>query len=351
VTDVNTIDFRSDTVTLPTPAMRDAIFRAELGDDVYHEDPTANRLQRMAAEMLGKEDALFVASGTMANLVAVLTHCESDERILLGSEAHMHYYESEGIIRLAGVEVRTLANDAEGRIDPAALEETLWQSDGPAIDLVCLENTHMRCGGLPLSAAYTAKIASVAHGRGVPLHLDGARIFNAAVALGVPAASLVEDVDSVMFCLSKGLCCPVGSIICGSGEFIALARQSRKLVGGGMRQVGVLAAAGIVALESMIDRLADDHANAKLLAEGLAEMPGVTINPMVVQTNIVIFEVQGGAPAFLAAIAEKGILALPVGPERVRMITHHDIERGDVERALELIHSVLLRGNGEQAAT
>lgn len=347
---MKTIDFRSDTVTLPTQAMRDAIYRAELGDDVYHEDPTTNRLQRMAADMLGKEDALFVASGTMANLVAVLTHCEADERILVGTEAHMHYYESEGIIRLVGVEVRTLPNDAQGRIDPAALEEVLWRSDGPPIDLVCLENTHMRCGGMPLTAAYTAKIAAIAHGRGVPLHLDGARIFNSAVAQGVPAASLAEDVDSVMFCLSKGLCCPVGSVLCGSGEFIALARQSRKIIGGGMRQVGVLAAAGIVALESMIDRLAEDHANAKLLAEGLAEMPGITLNPMTVKTNIVIFDVRGGAPAFLAAIAEHGILALPVGPERVRMITHNDVTREDVERALELIRGVLLRGNGEEAA-
>ena len=338
---MNTIDFRSDTVTLPTPAMRDAIFRAELGDDVYHEDPTANRLQRMAADMLGKEDALFVASGTMANLVAVLTHCEADDRILLGSEAHMHYYESEGLIRLAGVDIRTLPNDHNGRIDPAALEQTLWEEEGAPIDLVCLENTHMRCGGVTLSAAYTAKIASVAHGRGVPLHLDGARIFNAAVALGVPASTLVEDVDSVMFCLSKGLSCPVGSIVCGSAEFISLARQSRKLVGGGMRQVGVLAAAGIVALESMIDRLADDHANAKMLAEGLAEMPGVAVDPSAVQTNIVIFEVHGGAPALLAAIAEKGILALPVGPDRVRMITHHGVEREDVEQALELMRGVL----------
>jgi threonine aldolase len=346
---VNTIDFRSDTVTLPTQAMRDAIFRAGLGDDVYHEDPTANRLQRMAADMLGKEDALFVASGTMANLVAVLTHCESDERILLGNEAHMHYYESDGIIRLAGVEIRTLPNDPQGRIDPAALEDELWK-EGAKIDLVCLENTHMRCGGMPLSAAYTAKVASVAHGSGVPLHIDGARIFNAAVALGVPAASLAEDADSIMFCLSKGLCCPVGSVLCGSGEFIALARQARKLVGGGMRQVGVLAAAGIVALESMVDRLAEDHANAKLLAEGLVEMPGVTVNPVAVQTNIVIFEVEGGAPSFLTAIGEQGVLALPVGPDRVRMITHHDVSREDVERGLEVIRSVLLRTSSLSAS-
>jgi threonine aldolase len=243
--------------------------------------------------------------------------------------------------RLVGVDIRTLPNDAQGRIEPPALEQMLWESEGKPIDLVCLENTHMRCGGVPLTAAYTQKIASIAHGRGVALHLDGARIFNAAVALGVPAASLVEDVDSVMFCLSKGLCCPVGSLLCGSGEFIALARNSRKLVGGGMRQAGVLAAAGIVALESMVDRLADDHANAKLLAVGLAGLPGVTIDPTVVQTNIVIFTVEGGAPPFLASIAAEGILALPVGPDRVRMITHNDVTREDTEQALERIRRAL----------
>ncbi len=347
---MKTTDFRSDTVTLPTPAMRDAIARAELGDDVYHEDPTVNRLQRMAADMLGKEDALFVASGTMANVVAVLTHCEADDRLLVGSEAHIHYYEGDGMRRLAGVDIRTLPNDAHGRIEPSALEETLWESEGKPIDLVCLENTHMRCGGVTLSAAYTSKIASVAHDRGVPLHLDGARIFNAAVAQGVPAASLAEDVDSLMFCLSKGLACPVGSILCGSAEFIALARQSRKLVGGGMRQAGVLAAPGVVALESMIDRLAEDHANARILAEGLAGLPGVTIDLPAVETNIVIFTVETGAPPFLAAIAEEGILALPVGPDRVRMITHCDISRADVEEALERMERVLRRGNVEQAA-
>jgi threonine aldolase len=347
---MKTIDFRSDTVTLPTQEMRDAMYRAEVGDDVYHEDPTANRLQRMAAEMVGKEDALFVASGTMANLVAVLTHCEADDRILLGSEAHMHYYESDGLIRLTGVEVRTLPNDSHGRIDPDVLEDTLWKAEKSQIDLVCLENTHMRCGGIPLSAAYTSKIASIAHGRGAALHLDGARIFNSAVTQGVPAATLTEDVDSVMFCLSKGLCCPVGSILCGSGEFIALARQSRKLVGGGMRQIGVLAAAGIVALESMIDRLSEDHKNARLLADGLAEMPGITFDPSMVKTNIVIFEVEGGAPPFLAALAEKGVLALPVGPDRVRMITHNDVSRSDVEQGLEIIRDVLQHTNVGQTA-
>jgi len=341
---MKTIDLRSDTVTLPSPAMRDAIFRAELGDDVFNEDPTINRLQRLAADMLGKEDALFVASGTMANLVAVLTHCESDDRVLTGSESHMHYYESEGIVRLAGVDIRTLPNDDEGRIDPAELENVLWESEGPPVDLVCLENTHMRCGGIPLTAAYTAKLAAVAHGRGVPLHLDGARIFNAAVALGVPVASLAQDADSVMFCLSKGLACPVGSLLCGGAEFIALARESRKWVGGRMRQVGVLGAAGIVALESMIDRLADDHANARLLAEGLAGIANIHVDAGMVATNIVIFAVKGWeVREFLAAIEDDGILALSVGPDTVRMVTHYGIERPDIEQTLESVSKAMAK--------
>jgi len=348
---MKTVDLRSDTLTLPTPAMREAIFRAELGDDYYHEDPTVNRLQRMAADMLEMEDALFVASGTMANLVAILTHCESDDRVLAGDESHIHHYEGDGIRHLAGVDLRTIPNDECGRIDPAQLENALWESEGSSIGLVCLENTHMRCGGTLLTAAYTQQIGSIAHERGVPLHLDGARIFNAAVALGVPVASLVQDVDSVMFCLSKGLACPVGSVLCGSGEFIARARLSRRWVGGSMRQVGIIAAAGIIALETMIDRLADDHANARLLAEGLIGTSGIQIEPSDVQTNIVIFTLRGWeARDFLAEIAQEGVLAMPVGPDKVRMVTHYGIERGDIGQAVERIEKVLQRRAHGKAA-
>ena len=336
------IDLRSDTVTLPTPEMREAMYHAEVGDDVHHDDPTTNRLERMAAEKMGKEDALFVASGTMANLVAVLTHSESGDRVIVGSEAHIHHYEGEGVRRLAGVDLTELPNDADGRISPAELESFLWESEGAPITLVCLENTHMRCGGFPLTAEYTAKVAAVVHERGVPLHLDGARIFDAAIALGVPADSLARDADSVMFCLSKGLAAPVGSVLCGSAEFIVRARQSRRWVGGGMRQVGILAAAGIVALETMIERLAEDHDNARLLARGLASIPGVSIDPARVLTNIVIFTLEEGeARDFLNPLSAEGVLALPLGPDRVRMVTHYGIERADIEQAVEVIRRVM----------
>ena len=339
---MKTIDLRSDTVTLPTSAMREAMYRAEVGDDVHHDDPTSNRLERIAADKMGKEDALFVASGTMANLVAILTHSESGDRVIVGSEAHLHYYEGEGVRRLAGVDLTELPNDAEGRIDPAALDKYLWESAGTPVTLVCLENTHMRCGGAPLTAEYTAELAAVAHERGVPLHLDGARIFDAAIALGVPADSLARDADSVMFCLSKGLAAPVGSLLCGSGEFIVRARQSRRWVGGGMRQVGILAAAGIVALETMIERLADDHDNARLLANGLATISGISIDPARVRTNIVIFVLEEGeARDLLAGLTAEGVLALPLGPDRVRMVTHYGVERSDIQRAVEVIRRVM----------
>ena len=336
---MKTIDLRSDTVTLPTQEMREAMYRAQVGDDVHHDDPTIKRLESIAAEKLGKEDALFVASGTMGNLVAVLTHCEADDRIIVGSEAHIHYYEGEGISHLAGVDMRELPNDEDGRIDVAELDKVLWESQGPPITLVCLENTHMRCGGIPLSAEYTARVAEVAHERGVPLHLDGARIFNAAIALGAPAAELAREADSVMFCLSKGLSAPVGSVLCGSGEFIVRARQSRRWVGGGMRQVGILGAAGIVAIETMVDRLEEDHENARALAEGLASIEGVSIDPARAPTNIVIFSVdeRWEMRDFLAALSDRGVLALPVGPDRVRMVTHHGIEREDIEQALAAV--------------
>jgi len=345
------IDLRSDTVTLPTPEMREAMYRAEVGDDVHHDDPTTNRLERMAAEKLGKEDALFVASGTMANLVAVLTHSESGDRVIVGSEAHIHHYEGEGVRRLAGVDLTELPNDTEGRISPAELESFLWESEGAPITLVCLENTHMRCGGFPLTAEYTAKVAAVAHERGVPLHLDGARIFDAAVALGVPADSLARDADSVMFCISKGLAAPVGSVLCGSGEFIVRARQSRRWVGGGMRQVGILAAAGVVALETMIERLAEDHENGRLLADGLATIGGISIDPAHVRTNIVIFTVQDWEVRdFLNALSAESVLALPLSPDRVRMVTHYGIERGDIEQAVEAIRRVMRNRAGTAPA-
>jgi threonine aldolase len=337
------VDLRSDTVTHPTPAMREAMFTAEVGDDVFGDDPTVNRLEAMAARMLGKEAAVFVASGTMGNMVAVLSHCKRGDEAIVGSESHMLHYEVGAAAGLAGVQLRPVVNDRQGRLDLDELKETIRGEDihYPRTSLVCLENTHNRCGGIVLTAADTAAVAEVARDRQAALHLDGARIFNAAVALGVPAASLVEGADSVSFCLSKGLSAPVGSVICGSAEFVERARKARKMLGGGMRQVGVLAAPGIVALESMIERLQEDHDNARVLACGLAELPGIEIDPETVQTNIVLFGLtEQDAIAFFAALGKAGVLCLPHGPREIRMVTHYGISRDDIEEALEAIRNV-----------
>ncbi len=334
------VDLRSDTFTHPTAAMRQAMFEAEVGDDVFMEDPTVRRLERMAAEAMGKEAALFVASGTMGNLVAVLTQTQRGDRVVVGDEAHIYYYEGDGERRLAGVELVPIANDAQGRLDPALVQEAL-EAAGPPATLVCLENTHNRCGGGVLTAAETAAVADVAHSHGARVHLDGARIFNAAVALGVPAAELVAPVDTVSFCFSKGLSAPVGSILNGRADTIAEARQVRRMVGGAMRQVGVIAAAGIVALETMVERLAQDHENARILAEGLATLPGTMLDPASVRTNIIAFDLEVWEPQeFLAALKAAGVLAVPFGPHRIRMVTHNDVSREDIEKALERIQAV-----------
>lgn len=334
------VDLRSDTFTHPTAAMRQAMFEAEVGDDVFMEDPTVRRLEGMAAEAMGKEAALFVASGTMGNLVAVLTQTQRGDRVVVGDEAHIYYYEGDGERRLAGVELVPLPNDAQGGLDPALVQEAL-EASGPPATLVCLENTHNRCGGGVLTAAETAAVADVAHSHGARVHLDGARIFNAAVALGVPAAELTAPVDTVSFCFSKGLSAPVGSILNGRADTIAEARQVRRMVGGAMRQVGVIAAAGIVALETMVERLAQDHENARILAEGLATLPGIRLDPASVRTNIIAFDLEGWEPPeFLAALKAAGVLAVPFGPHRIRMVTHNDVSREDVEKALERIRTV-----------
>ena len=337
------IDLRSDTVTHPTPAMREAMATAEVGDDVFRDDPTVNRLEAMAARMLGKEAAVFVASGTMGNLVALLSHCERGDEAIVGSESHMLHYEVGAAAGLAGVQLRPVPNDNRGRLDPEDVEGMIRGQDVhfPRTGLVCLENTQNRCGGAVLTAADTAAVARVAHDHGAALHLDGARIFNAAVALGVPAASLAEEADSVSFCLSKGLSAPVGSLVCGSGEFVERARKSRKMLGGGMRQVGVLAAPGIVALETMIERLQEDHDNAQLLAQGLAKMQGIEIDPEAVQTNIVVFNVpQQDVIRFFTTLAKAGVLALPYGPGQIRMVTHYGVSRQDIEETLERVRQI-----------
>jgi threonine aldolase len=331
------IDLRSDTVTLPSDEMRRAIAEAPVGDDVYGEDPTVRRLEEMAAERTGKEAALLVASGTMSNLVAIMAHCERGDEAIVGSEAHVLHYEVAGAAGVAGVQLRPVPNDARGRIAPADVEAAVRGENVhlPRTALLCLENTHNRCSGAAISVDDTQELADVAHRHGARVHIDGARIFNAALALGMTVAALSEPADSVGFCLSKGLGAPVGSLLCGSAEFIARARKMRKMVGGGMRQAGIIAAAGVYALDHMVDRLAEDHENARLLARGLAELPMVDLDPTSIDSNIVIFDVRGDWLGFARALKNAGVLTSMPAPGRIRAVTHFGIERADIEAALE----------------
>jgi threonine aldolase len=343
---MKSIDLRSDTVTLPSPAMREAMYRAELGDDVFGEDPTVNRLEAAAAARMGKEAALFVASGTMANLVSVLTHCGRGDGIILGDQSHILLNEAAGSAALGGVYLRVVPNLPDGKIEAAQIERAIPEPDihHARIRAVCLENTHNYCNGTPLDAGYMAEIGALAHRHGLALHVDGARVFNAAIALKVPVADLVAPADSVMFCLSKGLCCPVGSLLCSSAEFIARARRTRKMVGGGMRQAGVLAAAGVVALEQMVDRLQNDHDNARLLAQGIAQMRGLQLDPKNVSTNIVFFDyVASHKPVgqFVHELDAAGVRLLALGPNRLRAVTHYGIEKADVKAALVVMRRAI----------
>jgi len=333
------IDLRSDTVTLPTPAMRQAMYSAEVGDDVLGEDPTINRLEAMAAERTGKEAAVLVASGTMGNLVALLTHCGRGDEIIVGDRAHLFLNEAGGASALGGIHSRQVPNRSDGTLDLDQVEAAI-RSDNPHYPrsrLICLENTHNRCSGACLTPDYMQQVRALADRYGLRIHLDGARVFNAAVALGVDVTDLARHADSLSFCLSKGLSAPVGSLVCGPAEFIREARRARKVLGGGMRQAGIIAAAGIVALEQMVDRLADDHANARRLANGLADIPGISLDPRQVQTNIVIFELAPGAldaTQFCRRIAEHGVLISPVDARHIRAVTHHGIEAEHIEQVL-----------------
>jgi threonine aldolase len=341
------IDLRSDTVTLPTPTMRQAMFEAKLGDDVYGEDPTVNRLEAIAAEKLGKEAAVFVPSGTMANLASLLTHCQRGDEAIMGHLSHTLLFEAGGSAAVGGIHPRTVQNQSDGTLDLDEVEDAIRSADNPHYPrtrLICLENTHNRCSGAVLSANYMADVRDLADHHGLAVHLDGARIFNAAVALGVQPAELTQHVDSVSFCLSKGLTAPVGSLVCGSEAFILGARRQRKLLGGGMRQAGVLAAAGIVAMESMIDRLVDDHQNARRLAAGLAQLPGIVLDLERIQTNIVIFELGPAAPSpaeFVSGLAGQNVKMGAIGGRRLRAVTHHGIEASDIDRAIAAAEAIL----------
>jgi threonine aldolase len=346
---MKTIDLRSDTVTLPTPAMREAIYRAELGDDVFGEDPTTNRLEKLAAQRMGKEAALLVASGTMGNLVCLLTHCGRGEEVILGDQSHTFLYEAGGMSALGGIHPHTIANQPDGTMRLEDIEAAIRGDDVhfPRTRLICLENTHNRCNGSSLTPEYTDAVAALAKERGLAVHLDGARIFNAAVALGVDVKELTRSVDSLSFCLSKGLAAPVGSVVCGSKKFIAQARRNRKVLGGGMRQSGIIAGAGIVALEQMVDRITDDHRNARRLAEGIARIEGLSIDLTRTQTNIVYFELATerlAADRLATELSKKGIKLLPVGPRRLRAVTHYGINAEDIDLTLTALGELMQGG-------
>ncbi len=339
------IDLRSDTVTPPTERMRKAMAEAEVGDDVYGEDPTVRRLEDLAAERTGKAAALLVASGTMANLVCQLVHCGRGDEMILGDQSHIFYYEQGGSAAIGGIHPRTVPNRPDGTIDLQAIEAAVRADDVhfPRSRLLVLENTHNRCNGSPLSADYMARVAATAERCGLKIHVDGARLFNAAVALGCPAADLAARADSVSFCLSKGLSAPVGSMVCGSRAFVAEARRARKVLGGGMRQAGIIAAAGIVALTEMVDRLAEDHAHARRLAQGLDGIQGLAADPAAVHTNIVFFKIadrRTTAADLAAALAQAGVRVLALDPYRLRAVTHYPLTAADIERALAVVRKV-----------
>ncbi len=339
---MHTIDLRSDTVTQPSPAMRHAMANAAVGDDVYGEDPTVNRLQALAADLLGKEAALFVPSGTMGNLICLLVHCGRGDEYIVGNAQHTYLYEAGGASAVGSIHPWVIPNQPDGTLDPADIEAGIRPDDphAPRTRLIALENTHNRMGGRLLPPEFLWTVRAIADRHGLRLHCDGARLWNAAVALGVEPAVLAEPFDSLSVCLSKGLAAPVGSLVVGNRDFIAEAVRKRKLLGGGMRQAGVLAAAGIVALTEMRDRLAEDHANAQRLAEGLTALGYRVLHP--VETNIVIFEQPDeSAPNERAARwRTQGLLINSIGERRYRAVTHYGITEADIEQALDIIQRV-----------
>lgn len=343
------IDLRSDTVTKPTPEMRAAMANADVGDDVYGEDPTVNQLQADAAAMFGKEAGLFVASGTMGNLASVLAHCQRGDEMILSKDAHIFRYEAGGAAAFGGVQPNTLPVDRDGQMDLHAVRKAIRGDNVhyPITRLICLENT-AGVSGAPLSKAYTDAIADLAHEHGLKLHIDGARIFNAAAALGVTVRDLTAGADSVSVCLSKGLCAPVGSVIVGSKDFIKRAHHMRKRLGGGMRQAGILAAAGLIALHDMSRRLHEDHANARALAEGLAALPYIDLDVDSVRTNLIFLRIKADAPVSAETLsarlaAEHHILITPYPGDAglLRAVTHYWFKREHVDRVLDAVRMVM----------
>ncbi|TMG03800.1 MAG: aminotransferase class I/II-fold pyridoxal phosphate-dependent enzyme [Chloroflexi bacterium] len=338
------IDLRSDTVAMPSPEMRQAMVTAPLGDDVFGDDPTTNKLLEVAAERMGKAAAMFVPSGTMGNLIGIAVNARSGEELIADADSHAFYYETGGAAAVCGVQIRPVATE-RGVMSPRQVEEAVRPRDDPHQPItaaITFENTHNRHGGIVWPLEDLRAASDAAHSQGLRVHLDGARIFNAAVALGVSAAKIAAAADTVTFCLSKGLACPVGSIFCGSEDDVDQARRWRKRLGGGMRQVGVLAAAGLIALDHMVDRLAEDHSNAHTLAEGLAELPGVRCDLSRVQTNLVFFDLDTiPAPAFTAECARQGLLGDWVDQHRMRFVTHYGVDAEDVQSALKICEEIL----------
>lgn len=335
------VDLRSDTVTRPSPEMWNAMQRAALGDDVLGDDPTVAELESLAAQTTGKEAAVFVPSGTMGNQMALASWCSPGDAILIEEEAHILYYEVGAPALLAGVVSWTLPSH-RGTMDPSNVERHVLKRNlhTPGTTLLCLENTHNRAGGAVIPLDSMAAYREIGERHGVKVHLDGARVFNAAVALGVPVSEITRHVDSVNFCLSKGLRSPIGSVLCGPADFIDRARVWRKRLGGGMRQAGLLAACGIVSLTKMVDRLAEDHARARRAAEALAQLPGLTIDPANVETNMVMVDTDRPAEAVAAELAGQGLLCFPNGPHRLRLVFHADVDDAKTDRAIEVFRAV-----------
>ncbi|MBC7812227.1 MAG: low-specificity L-threonine aldolase [Burkholderiales bacterium] len=356
---MDAIDLRSDTVTWPTPEMREAMANAAVGDDVWGDDPTVLQLEADAAAMLGKEAAVFVSSGTQGNLIAVMTHAGRGDEVILGKQSHTFRYEQGGIASLAGANPNTLEVQPDGTLDLDEIRAAIRATDDdhyPYTRLICLENTQGSVGGIPVSAAYTAQVGDIARANNLKLHIDGARFFNAAAALNTSVSELAGPADSVTFCLSKGLCAPVGSILVGSHEFITRARRNRKLLGGSMRQVGVLAAAGLISLHKMSKRLHEDHANARVLAEGLAQISYFNIDLSRVQTNMVFFELKPDAPLAADELsarlkAEHNILLAAMYGSKFRAVTHYWITRERVEYTLSALRSLLVPEAASQRVT
>jgi threonine aldolase len=341
------IDLRSDTVTQPTPEMREAMAEAEVGDDVYHDDPTVNRLEELAAEMLGKEASIFVPSGTMGNLLALLVHCQRGDEVIVGNQSHIYLNEAGGMAALGGIQACSLQNQKDGTLRLDDIRASIRTEDvhHPITRLICLENTQNICGGVPLTPEYTRQVAEIARQHGLALHIDGARIFNSAVAQNVSVQELVEPADSVMFCLSKGLASPIGSMLVGSRKFVARARHLRKMLGGGMRQVGVVAAAGIISLEKMVNRLAEDHIRARKLADGLRQVRGVVVDEGSPYSNMVYLNLADNVAIDSQQVCEKarvmGVLLDAENPRRFRLVTHYWIDDSGVEKTISAFREIL----------